>query len=1008
MKEKKTKVKGWIKLFLLVMLSIGIHSNLFAQTRDNQTIQGNIKDTYGEPIIGASILEKGTANGTVSDFEGNFTLSVNANAMLSISYIGYITQVIPVAGETSFQIRLKEDVEALEEVVVVGYATGSKRTISGAVERVKKEDMNKGVISSPMDALKGKVAGVVISQSGGDPMGTTNVRVRGTASLSGGNEPLVIIDGVFGDMTMLNAIAPSDIESVTILKDASETAQYGSRGAAGVVVVTTSKGKVGFAQMEYSGQIGLNSVFKNIKMLSAADYRSTADKLGLTYTDMKGNTNWLDAIERGTGLTQNHNLSFTSGNETSNMRASLGVIQRDGALKNSDMINYTAKLDVMQYAFNKKLKLEMGMFASERDGNIQYDMQKMFYSAAAYNPTYPTVKNSDGVWDEDLLANEIYNPLGQLEITNKYEVASINTHGKATWTILSGLNLVAFGSYTNFTTENKRYIPNDIRQGQLNGNGWAYIANTNRKDLMGNVQLNYSKNWGKHHIDALVLIEGQSYKTFTYSMQTKGYESNYFKYNNLKAGANVAWGDNTSYASDYKLSSYMARVNYMLADRYIVTANFRTDGSSKLGNGNKWGVFPSASAAWVVSEETFLKEIPTVNNLKIRVGYGVTGNQDAIDSYNSLALMEPNGTTLVDGTTTTTFAVTSNDNPDLRWEKKYTFDVGLDLSMFENRLNLTMDYYSSKTKDLLYTYTVPVPPFTYTSLLANIGEMTNNGFEISMNGDVVKTRDFSFNAGVNVSFQKNKLVSLHGTYKGQELTTSEHIAVANINAAGLTQNTGVTYLMEGQPVGVFYLPHCTGIDEDGQYILEDLDENGTVDTGDSGDRKVSGQAIPKAYMSCDFTLKYKNWNLTTQFNGAFGHKIYDGTSMTYSNMNNFPTYNILANAPSLNNGKGIYDIQISDYWLKNGDYVNFEYASLGYTFNEKQLKGTKFLKNLHLAFSVNNICTITGYKGLTPMINSANLSRQSEGTGTNGTLGVDDKRIYPLVRTFSFSASVKF
>ncbi|MDD2436249.1 MAG: SusC/RagA family TonB-linked outer membrane protein [Massilibacteroides sp.] len=990
------------------MLSIGIHSNLFAQTRDNQTIQGNIKDTYGEPIIGASILEKGTANGTVSDFEGNFTLSVNANAMLSISYIGYITQVIPVAGETSFQIRLKEDVEALEEVVVVGYATGSKRTISGAVERVKKEDMNKGVISSPMDALKGKVAGVVISQSGGDPMGTTNVRVRGTASLSGGNEPLVIIDGVFGDMTMLNAIAPSDIESVTILKDASETAQYGSRGAAGVVVVTTSKGKVGFAQMEYSGQIGLNSVFKNIKMLSAADYRSTADKLGLTYTDMKGNTNWLDAIERGTGLTQNHNLSFTSGNETSNMRASLGVIQRDGALKNSDMINYTAKLDVMQYAFNKKLKLEMGMFASERDGNIQYDMQKMFYSAAAYNPTYPTVKNSDGVWDEDLLANEIYNPLGQLEITNKYEVASINTHGKATWTILSGLNLVAFGSYTNFTTENKRYIPNDIRQGQLNGNGWAYIANTNRKDLMGNVQLNYSKNWGKHHIDALVLMEGQSYKTFTYSMQTKGYESNYFKYNNLKAGANVAWGDNTSYASDYKLSSYMARVNYMLADRYIVTANFRTDGSSKLGNGNKWGVFPSASAAWVVSEETFLKEIPTVNNLKIRVGYGVTGNQDAIDSYNSLALMEPNGTTLVDGTTTTTFAVTSNDNPDLRWEKKYTFDVGLDLSMFENRLNLTMDYYSSKTKDLLYTYTVPVPPFTYTSLLANIGEMTNNGFEISMNGDVVKTRDFSFNAGVNVSFQKNKLVSLHGTYKGQELTTSEHIAVANINAAGLTQNTGVTYLMEGQPVGVFYLPHCTGIDEDGQYILEDLDENGTVDTGDSGDRKVSGQAIPKAYMSCDFTLKYKNWNLTTQFNGAFGHKIYDGTSMTYSNMNNFPTYNILANAPSLNNGKGIYDIQISDYWLKNGDYVNFEYASLGYTFNEKQLKGTKFLKNLHLAFSVNNICTITGYKGLTPMINSANLSRQSEGTGTNGTLGVDDKRIYPLVRTFSFSASVKF
>lgn len=991
-------------LFLLTMFLLSM--NVLAQ---QITVKGKVKDSSGEGIIGANVLVKGTSNGTITDMDGNFVVTnVSPKATLVISFIGYTTRELPVNGKNVMSVVLTEDTQTLNEVMVVGYATGSKRTISGAVERVKKEDMNLGVVTSPLDALKGKVAGLVISQSGGDPMGTTNVRIRGTSSLSGGNEPLVIIDGVFGDMTMLNSISPSDIESVTVLKDASETAQYGSRGAAGVVVVTTSKGKAGFAQVDYNGQVGFNSVFKNIKMLSATDYRSTADKLGLTYTDLGGNTNWLDAIERGTGLTQSHNLSFTSGSELSNMRASLGVIQRDGALKNSDMINYTAKLDAMQYAFNKKLKLEIGMFASERDGNIQYDMQKMFYSAAAYNPTYPTVKNSDGVWDEDLLANEIYNPLGQLEITNKYGVTSVNTHARATWQILPGLKLMAFGSYTYFTEENKRYIPNDIRQGELNGNGWAYISNTNRKDLMGNIQLNYSKDFGKHHIDALALMEGQSYKTFKYTEQTKGYESNYFKYNNLEAGANVAWGDNTSYASSYKLSSYMARVNYMFADRYIVTANFRTDGSSKLGNGNKWGVFPSSSVAWVMSEEPFMKAVPAVNNLKIRAGYGVTGNQDAIDPYNSLELMEPNGTTLVDGTTTTTFAVTSNSNPDLRWEKKYTFDVGLDLSMFKNRFNMTLDYYSSRTKDLLYTYTVAVPPFTYTSLLANIGEMTNHGFEISMNGDVVKTRDFSFNAGVNVSFQKNKLVSLHGTYKGQELTTSEHIAVANINAAGLTQNTGVTYLIEGQPVGVFYLPHCTGIDENGQYIIQDLDGNGTIDTGDSGDRKVCGQAIPKAYMSCDFTFKYKNWDLTTQFNGAFGHKIYDGTSMTYSNMNNFPTYNVLASAPSRNNGKGIYDIQISDYWLKKGDYVNFEYASLGYSFNEKQLKKTGFLKNLHLALSVNNICTITGYKGLTPMINSASLTRQSEGTTTYGTLGVDDKRIYPLVRTFSFSASVKF
>ncbi|WP_321333675.1 TonB-dependent receptor [uncultured Bacteroides sp.] len=1000
------KQKRFWQRILFISIGFLLSMSAFAQSI---TVKGNVKDNTGENIIGANVLVKGTSNGSITDLEGNFIVSdVNPNATLVISFVGFTTREIAVSGKKVIDVMLKEDSQALDEVMVVGYAIGSKRTISGAVERVKKEDMNKGVVASPLEALKGKVAGVVISQSGGDPMGTTNIRIRGTSSLSGGNDPLVIIDGVFGDMTMLNSLSPNDIESMTILKDASETAQYGSRGAAGVIVVTTSKGKLGFAEVEYNGQFGFNSVFKNIEMLSAANYRSTADKLGLTYTDLGGNTNWLDAIERSTGLTQNHSFSFTSGHEMSNMRASIGVIEREGALKNSDMINYTAKFDATQLAFDKKVKFEIGVFGSERDGNIQYDMQKMFYSAAAYNPTYPTVKNANGVWDEDLLANEIYNPLGQQDITNKYGVASINTHARMTWTIISGLNLSAFGSYTYLDSDNRRYIPNDIRQGELNGNGWAYLANTNRKDLMGNIQLSYSKDFGKHHIDALALMEGQSYKTFSSSTQSKGYETNYFKYNNLRAGANVAWGDNTSYSSEYKLSSYMARLNYMFAEKYIVTANFRTDGSSKLGKGNKWGAFPSASVAWIASNETFLKDIHAINNLKIRAGYGVTGNQDAIDPYNSLSLMEPNGTTLVDGSPTTTFAVTSNNNPDLRWEVKHTFDVGVDLSMFDSRFNLTVDYYASKTKDLLYTYTVPVPPFTYTSLLANMGEMTNNGLEIAVRGDIVKSKDFTFNAGVNLSFQKNKLVSLHGTYKGQELTTSEHIAVANINAAGLTQNTGVTYLIEGQPVGVFYLPHCTGIDENGQYIIEDLDKNGTIDTGDSGDRQVCGQAIPKAYLGMDFTLKYKNWDLTTQFNGAFGHKIYNGTSMTYSNMNNFPTYNVLAKAPSLNGGEGIHDIQISDYWLKKGDYLNFEYASLGYTFTEKQLKATKYLKNLHLALSVNNICTVTGYSGLTPMINSASLVRQSEGTTTNGTLGVDDKRIYPLTRTFSLSVSVKF
>jgi hypothetical protein len=469
----------------------------------------------------------------------------------------------------------------------------------------------------------------------------------------------------------------------------------------------------------------------------------------------------------------------------------------------------------------------------------------------------------------------------------------------------------------------------------------------------------------------------------------------------------VAWGNNTSNFTEYTISSYMLRANYMYNDRYIATVNVRTDGSSKLGANHKWGWFPSASLAWVVSNEEFLKGHPSIDNLKIRASYGVTGNQDAIDAYNSLSLYEPNGVSTVGGSNVTNYAITSNSNPDLQWETKKTFDVGVDLSMFGGRLNFTGDWYTSKTSKLLYEYTVPVPPFVYTTLLANMGEMTNTGLELAVRGDIVKTSDFTFNAGLNWTYQKNKLNSLSGTYNGQALTTSEHIAIANINAAGLTQNTGVSYLIEGQPIGVFYLPHCTGFTEDGQYILEDLDGDGNVDTGDSGDRQVCGQAIPKMYLGADLNFKYKSWDLTMQFNGAFGHKIYNGTSMTYSNYNNFPTYNLLAGASKLNNGNGIRDIQISDYWLEKGDYVNFEYITLGYNISKKQLH-SKCIENIRIALSCNNVCTFTGYSGLTPMINSSSTVRQSEGTTTYGTLGVDDKRIYPLTRTFSLSVGIKF
>lgn len=971
-----------------------------------KTISGSVTDESGETIIGASIQEKGTQNGTITDIEGNYRLQLqNNNAVLVISYIGYLTKEVTVGSLNVVNIQLNEDIQQLEDVIVVGYAIGNKRSVSGAVEKVNKDDMNSGVVTQALEGLKGKVAGVVISNVGGDPTADMNIRIRGTTSLSGGNDPLVIIDGVFGNMEMLNAISPSDIESLTILKDASETAQYGSRGASGVIVVTTQRGKAGFAQVEYSGLFGVSSVYKNLDMLTADEWRAGVARLGVNGNDQGASTNWAEEIQRSTSLVQTHNLSLTNGSENGNFRASLGVVDRPGLLKNSGSRNYTAKIDGSQYAFNKKVRIDIGAFASRRERDEQYDIYRTFYSAASYNPTFPNHKNPEtGKWDEDQTALEVYNPLGMQEISFKRKLWHVNVNGRLSWEIIKGLNLIGFGSYTYFNNNQKLYVPNDIQQGAILGNGRARLNYRDRDDLMGNIQLNYSKTFGKHDINALLLLEAQKETYFESSTRVSGFETNYFKYNNLEAGANISWGDATSKATEYSLLSYMARINYMYDGKYVVTANVRRDGSSKLGSGNKWGVFPSASAAWILSNESFLKDVHILDNLKLRAGYGVTGNQDAIDPYESLLLMQPNGTTLVDGSPTTTFGIASNANPDLRWEKKYTFDVGLDLSMFNSRLHLTADYYLSRTKDMLYVYTVPVPPFVYETMLANLGEMTNNGFEFAVSGDVIRSKDWGLKVGLNMSFQKNKLESLSGTYMGSEFTTSQYIQLAMVNASGLTQYSGVTFLTEGQPIGVFFVPKCNGlVEKDGKnvYDIADLNGDGKVDLSNTGgDRYIAGQAIPKAYLGASINLRYKDFEFSTQLNGAFGHKIYNGTSLTFNNLSLFPTYNVLDGALE----KNIYDIKISDYYLEKGDYVHVEYVALNYNF-PKKIFNTKYLKELRLGFSVNNLVTFTGYSGLTPMVNSMNSKTESS---ISSTIGLDDKLIYPLSRTYSLSVGVKF
>lgn len=740
-------------------------------------------------------------------------------------------------------------------------------------------------------------------------------------------------------------------------------------------------------------------------MLSAAQYRATAQKLGMSPNDLGHSTNWFDEIEQ-LGYTQNHNLSFGAGNEDSNYRASVGLIDQQGIIKNSGMRNYTAKLDAMQTMFDNKLKIEFGMFGSLKETNYTNDYEKTFYSAASYNPTFPTTVNEDGTWDEDPMANEIQNPMGRLEIKDRETNAYVNVHGRLTYTILEGLKLSAFGSYTYNVKENKRYFPKDIKASIADG-GHAERVDNKQNILMGNIQLTYTKDFNeKHHFDALALVEGQKYHYTGFTAKSHAYETDYFTYNNLKAGGDVKYGDVESLENENRIASFMARVNYMFDNRYIITANLRADGSSKLGMDNKWGFFPSASAAWVINEEAFMEDVDWLSNLKLRAGYGLTGNQDAIAAYNSLMLYQPTGVTSLGGSPMATYGIQRNANPDLRWEVKKTFDVGVDFGVLNGRYSLTADWYHSKTTDMLYQYDVPVPPFVFPTLLANMGEMTNTGVELALNAGLVQTKDFDFNLGVNFSWQKNKLNSLSGTYMGEELSTSKYIPIANMSGAGFVGNNNVVYMMEGQPVGVFYIPRCLGLSEadaDGKhtYILDEtIDGQEGFNANDGGDRYIAGQAMPKYYLGLNLNFRYKRFDLTTQMNGAFGHKIFNGTSLAYMNLSQFPTYNVMDGAQDAM----IFAQDISDYWLESGNYLNIEYITLGYNFNCEKIN--KYVKNIRLSFSVNNVATISGYSGLSPMLNSQTISNVTD-PGAN-TLGVDNKEFYPLSRTYSLGVSVTF
>lgn len=856
---------------------------------------------------------------------------------------------------------------------------------------LESEPLKSGVVNNALDVLSGKTAGMNVTTNGLNRMAMLNsVRVRGTTSVTGGNDPLVIIDGVTSDIATLATIYPADIESFAVLKNASETAMYGSRGASGVIVVKTKKGTGGGFKISYEGSYGLEAMYKHLEMLGAAEYAATAKRLGIDYNDKGYDTDFAEAITR-TGNIQNHYLAFSGGSEQSNYRASFGYIDRNTIIRTKDYNNLVAKIDVTQKAFGGKLTGDFGVFGSSYKNNDIFDNQMLFYSVAAMNPTYPFGRDKDGNWVKNSAASQINPPGALLHERNDTKNMNFNGHLQLAFNIADGLDLTAFGSYSYSSNENNQFCPTWVW-----AQGNVYRSEFKDESWLGKLSLSYRHTWGSHRLRLMAGAEYQRQISTGFWTRGKGITTNDFGYDNIGAAASRPFGDTGSSYEEQSLASAMGDAEYSFKDRYTLGVTMRGDGSSMVGDNNTWGFFPSVSATWNAKNEPWLKDIDAVAMLKLRTGYGKSGNLGGISAYTTMNTVRQNGLVSVGSSPTVTMGILRNNNPDLKWETRSTFNVGADIGLFANRLILTAEYYYSKTTDMLYAYDVPVPPFAYDKLVANIGAMSNSGFEIGISATPITKKDIELNINLNVSFQKNKLISLSGQYKGMEMSAATVTAIGSLDGAG--QHGGynnVVYQIVGQPLGVFYLPHCKGIVEDGnghyKYDLADLDNDGKVDLSDGGDRYIAGQATPKATVGSNISLRWRDFYVSLQMNGAFGHKIFNGTGLSYTNMSGFPDYNVLKGAPQLN----IVDQNVSDYWLEKGDYLNIERLTIGYNIPLR----SKAVRALRVSASVNNLATLTSYSGLTPMINSYVV---------NQTMGIDDKRTYPLYRTYSVGLSIQF
>ena len=957
------------------------------QLRVSGTIT-NLED--GEPLPGVSILIKGTSTGTTSDVDGNYSLNVAEGSSLKFSYIGFITQEISVGNQSVINVALEPDLEQLDEVVVVGYGIQKKADVTGSIGSLNKKDFNQGVVTNPGQLLQGKVAGVNVSNISGEPGASQDVIIRGVGSLRSGTTPLYVIDGFALDNSgtgmasnPLNFINPQDIESIDVLKDASAAAIYGARAANGVIVITTKKGKSGRTKVDLNISSAISNLANEVDVFSADEFRRQVVAAGGNLDDGGANTNWQDELTR-TGISNNINLALSGANENFSYYSALGVDDQEGVLRGSDLKRYSGRLNLSQTTLNDRLHLTFNLTAS-RTENLRADSRAIVSNMLQLNPTTPAYTNGEPTLLENMLNPFTREDIYSDDAINHRILANISPSLEMLDGLIYKLNLGVDYSSTNRDVQYKPYtLLEDFINGSLNS-----INTTNKNTLVENT-LTYSLIKDDHN---LTFLAGHTYQeTFVYqkNFSLEGFADNGIdpRYQDQISGESTPTYFDT-YAIKNELQSFFGRVNYGFANKYLITATMRADGSSKFGGNNRYGYFPSLALGWNIMNEDFLSGSSSISNLKLRASWGKTGNQEIPAKITKLSYTDSkadNDTYPIDGTESSIedypygTIFTRLANPDIQWEVSTQTNIGLDFGFFDGKLTGTLDYFNKVSENILLEVTPADPIQPTNKYWTNIPDMQikNNGVEFSLDYQSDMSKDFSYNIGGNISYTKNEVQN--SPYK--VLTTG---AAQGAGQTGATINGNIN----GERIGSFYMQEFMGIGEDGLSIL-------------SEERKVLGSALPDKIYAIYLNLRYKDFDLGINFNGVSGNKVYNHTAMSLFTKgllaSNFNTTDLATEFPEedITNSNNV-----STRYLENGSFLRLNNATLGYNLKPSLIGLDGLINSIRISVTGQNLFVISDYSGFDPEINS-NLS--VDGIQTFGI----DYFNYPKPRTVLFSLNVSF